>query len=159
LGSKHYRWVASKLNNSTHGSVGAWAKRYYFASRTVIEAVLRPYDLGATQWYVLYQLAHEGPTAQRELQRILQIDRATMSTIVATLVRKGLVEQKPDRLDQRQRVLHITTEGSDLWGKLPDPIAVVHAVAFDGVDDAELTRVAGLLEAATQRLNNHGLTE
>lgn len=151
--------MASKLYKSTHGSVGAWAKRYYFASRTVIEAVLRPYDLGATQWYVLYQLANEGPTAQRELQRILQIDRATMSTIVATLVRKGLVEQKPDRLDQRQRVLHITKEGSDLWRKLPDPIAVVHAVAFDGVDDAELTRAAELLEAATQRLNNHGLTE
>jgi DNA-binding MarR family transcriptional regulator len=151
--------VASKLNNTTHGSVGAWAKRYYFASRTVIEAILRPYDLGATQWYVLYQLAHEGATAQRELQRILQIDRGTMSTIVATLVRKELVAQLADRHDQRQRVVHLTATGRELWSKLPDPIAVVHSVAFDGVDEAELTRVAELLEAATQRLNNHGLTE
>jgi DNA-binding MarR family transcriptional regulator len=125
----------------------------------VIESVLRPFDLGATQWYVLYQLAHEGPTGQRELKRILQIDRATMSTIVATLVKKGLVEQKPDRLDQRQKVLHITTQGSDLWVTLPDPIAVVHAVAFDGVDELELRRAAELLELATQRLNDHGLTK
>lgn len=151
--------MASKLNNTTPGSVGAWAKRYYFASRTVIEAVLRPYDLGATQWYVLYQLAHEGPTAQRELQRILQIDRGTMSAIIATLVRKGLVEQVTDRHDQRQRVLHLTAAGAELWSQLSDPIAVAHSVAFAGVDEAELTRAARLLEAATQRLNNHALTE
>ena len=43
--------------------------------------------------------------------------------------------------------------------KLPDPIAVVHSVAFAGVDETELTKAAELLETATQRLNNHGLTE
>lgn len=82
-----------------------------------------------------------------------------MSTIVATLVRKEMIEQVADRHDQRQRVLHITAAGADLWSRLPDPIAVVHSLAFDGVDEAELTKTAELLEAATQRLNNHGLTE
>jgi DNA-binding MarR family transcriptional regulator len=108
---------------------------------------------------VLYQLAHEGPTGQRELQRILQIDRATMSTIVATLVKKGLSSRSPIVSTNGKKSYTSPRRARDLWGTLPDPIAVVHAVAFDGVDDAELTRVAGLLEAATQRLNNHGLTE
>ncbi len=70
--------VANKLNNSQHGSVGAWAKRCYFAGRAAIEAVVPPYDLGATQWYVLYQLAHDGPTMQRDLLRMLQVERATL---------------------------------------------------------------------------------
>jgi MarR family len=67
--------------------------------------ILRPYDLGTTQWYVLYQLANDGPTRQRDLVRMLQIERATLSVIVTTLVRKGLVDQMPDAEDQRQRVL------------------------------------------------------
>ena len=34
---------------------GVWAKKYFLASRALVEAVLRPYDLGNTQWYVLYR--------------------------------------------------------------------------------------------------------
>src|ERR1700691_6568285 len=44
--------------NLKHDSVGAWAKRLYFAARSVMDSVLRPYGLGSTQWYVLYQLAN-----------------------------------------------------------------------------------------------------
>src|ERR1700722_17570559 len=91
-------------NENHHDSVGAWAKQYYLASRALIESVLREHDLGPTQWYVLYQLINDGPTMQRDLSQILRIERATMSGVVATLVRKGLVAQTPDAIDQRQRI-------------------------------------------------------
>jgi DNA-binding MarR family transcriptional regulator len=119
-----------------------------------MESVLRPYDIGSTQWYVLYQLANDGPTMQRDLGRMLQIERATLSGIVSTLVRKGLVEQTPDPDDQRQRMLRVTASGLKLWDELPD-LALIEAVAFDGVDAAELATVVKVLQAATQRLNNH----
>ena len=115
---------------------------------------MRPYDIGSTQWYVLYQLANDGPTMQRDLGRMLQIERATLSGIVSTLVRKGLVEQTPDSADQRQRMLRITVSGLKLWDELPD-LALIEAVAFDGVDAAELATVVKVLQAATQRLSNH----
>ncbi len=90
------------MNSSRHDSVGAWAKRCYFAGRAAMEVVLRPYELGTTQWYVLYQLVHDGPTMQRDMLRMLQIERATLSAVVGTLVRKRLDEQVLDRVDQRQ---------------------------------------------------------
>ncbi len=80
-----------------------------------MDAVLRPYDLGATQFYILYQLAHDGPTMQRDLLRMLQVERATLSVIIGTLVRKRLVEQVPDRADQRQKLLRMTPAGKKLW--------------------------------------------
>jgi DNA-binding MarR family transcriptional regulator len=141
--------------NLKHDSVGAWAKRLYFAARSVMDSILRPYGLGSTQWYVLHQLANEGPTMQRDLVRMLQIERATLSGIVATLVRKGLVEQTPDSADQRQRMLRITRSGKKLWKELPDPIGPILAVAFDGADPAELATARRVLQAATQRLNEH----
>ncbi len=119
-----------------------------------MNSVLRPYDIGSTQWYVLYQLANDGPTMQRDLGRMLQIERATLSGIVTTLVRKGLVEQTPDPADQRQRMLRITASGLNLWDQLPD-LTLIEAIAFDGVDGAELATVVKVLQAATQRLNDH----
>ena len=136
-------------------SVGAWAKSYYFAVRAAMESILRPYDLGSTQYYVLYQLANHGPTMQRDLGRMLQIERATLSGIVATLVRKGLVDQIPGPEDQRQRVLRMTDAGLTCWEQLPDPLALIRATAFEGSDAAEMATTARVLQSATQRLNDH----
>jgi DNA-binding MarR family transcriptional regulator len=157
VGKRHDPVVSNSHEEAdpTHGSVGAWAKSYYFAVRAAMDSVLRPYDLGSTQWYVLYQLANDGPTMQRDLGHLLQIERATLSGIVATLVRKGLVAQVPGSEDQRQRVLRITAAGMKLWEELPDPLAVIRAIAFDGSDAADLATAIRVLQAATQRLHDH----
>jgi DNA-binding MarR family transcriptional regulator len=147
--------LADKRESLKHDSVGAWAKRLYFAARAMMDSILRPYDLGSTQWYVLHHLANEGPTMQRDLVRKLQIERATLSGIVTTLVRKGLIDQTSDTVDQRQRMLRITRSGTKLWKKLPDPTALILAVAFDDTDPAELAIARRVLQAATQRLNEH----
>ena len=138
-----------------HDSVGAWAKRYHLASRALIEATLREHDLGPTQWYVLHRLVNVGPTLQRDLSRMLGVERATLSGVVATLVRKGLVEQQPDATDQRQRLLSITAAGRTLWDRLPDPVAQTLAVSFAGADEADLAVTRRVLEAATRRIEEH----
>lgn len=137
-----------------HESAGAWAKRYYFASRAVMEAVLRPFDLGPTQWYVLHALATTGPTPQRELVRLLQVERATLSGVVAVLTRKDLVEQSPDPVDQRQKVLSLTDAGRALWERLPDPIELILATAFAGVPQPDLETTTRVLRAGTARLTD-----
>jgi DNA-binding MarR family transcriptional regulator len=135
--------------------VGAWAKSYYFAVRAMMESILRPYDLGPTQYYVLYKLANDGPTMQRDLGRMLQIERPTLSGIVTTLVRKGLIAQRSGPEDQRQRVLQLTEAGTKLWAELPDPLARIRAIAFDGADAEELAIAVRVLQAATQQLSDH----
>jgi len=143
------------MYNLSRQSVGAWAKRFHLTTRASMERILRPYDLGSTQWYVLHQLANHGPTAQRQFLGILQIEKPTLSDIVAALVRKGFIEQSPDAADQRQRVLTLTDAGRQLWDDLPDPIASMRAVAFEGIDGETLDLVAGVLRTATERLHNH----
>ena len=120
-----------------------------------MESVLRPYDLGSTQWYVLYLLANDGPVSQRDLTRMLEIERATLSGVISALVRKGLIDQTPDPGDQRQKVLQLTTAGRNLWATLPDPIGLIAAVAFDGVVEADIETTNRVLREATQRLNNY----
>lgn len=140
-------------SDDEHLSVGAWTKRCYFAGRALMDATLRPYDLGSTQWYVLWHLANSGPTVQRDLGRLLELERATLSGIVATLVRKDLVEQTSDGEDQRQRLLTLTPAGEALWRGLPD-LTFIHEAAFGDIDEADLATTIRVLKAATDRLQN-----
>lgn len=117
-----------------------------------MDAALRPYDIGATQWYVLYHLAHDGPTMQRDLLRMLQIERATLSIVVGALVRKGWVEQVSDSVDRRQKRLQMTAAGKTLWAELPD-LTFIRTVAFDGIDQAEIATAIKVLQTATGRLD------
>lgn len=137
--------------SSPHDLLGAWAKRCYFAGRAVMDSALRPYDLGSVQWYVLYQLASAGPTRQRDLVRLLEIERASMTGIVGTLVRKGLVEQVPDAADQRQKLLRMTNAGAKLWDDLPD-LTFIRSAAFDGIDPGDMAVAVRVLRTATERL-------
>lgn len=132
-------------------TVGAWTKRCYFAGRALMDATLRPFDLGSTQWYVLWHLANQGPSVQRDLARALELERATLSGIVATLVRKGLVRQTSDGADQRQRRLALTRAGENLWRGLPD-LSFIQQAAFAGIDEADLATTIRVLQTATERL-------
>lgn len=115
---------------------------------------LRPYDLGSTQWYVLWHLVHDGPLAQRDLLRLLQIDKATLSGVVAALVRKRFVKQATDPEDQRQKRLSITSAGRKLWARLPDPIDLILKAAFAGIPEDDLATVTRVLSIGTDRLNS-----
>ncbi|MCH8684412.1 MarR family winged helix-turn-helix transcriptional regulator [Pedomonas mirosovicensis] len=117
----------------------------------MMDDALRPYGLGATQWYILHQLVHAGPTMQRDLVGLLQIERATVSIVVTSLVRKGLVEQTPDAADQRQKKLRLTAAGAALWDKLPD-LTFIRDIAFDGFSDAEIETTVRVLKTATEQL-------
>ena len=120
-----------------------------------MEAVLRPYGIGNTQWYVLYRLRDGQPVGQQVLTRELDVERATVSAVIAALVRKGLIEQAPNPNDQRQKLLRITPAGIALWRSLPDPLALIAEVAFDGVDPADIETMNRVLSGATKRLNDY----
>ena len=123
-----------------------------------MDAALRPYGLGATQYYVLHHLIQGGPTMQRELVRLIQIDRATMSVVIGALVKKGLVEQLRDRVDLRQKRVQITPSGNALWERLPD-LGFINEIAFGGIDNTDLETALRVIQLATERLENHARKE
>jgi MarR family transcriptional regulator, lower aerobic nicotinate degradation pathway regulator len=51
--------------------------------------------------------------------------------------------------------LRITDAGRDAWNGIPDPLAAIRQIAFDGADTAELETARRVLQAATERLDDH----
>jgi DNA-binding MarR family transcriptional regulator len=147
--------VPSIIDPADLEAAGVWAKKYFFASRALAEAALRPHDLGNTQYYVLTRLAADGPLPQREVTRELDVERATLSAVIGALARKGLIEQTPDPHDQRQKRLAITSAGRALVSSIDDPIGLIASIAFDGVPQADIATMNRVLEQATRRLTDH----
>lgn len=121
--------------------------------RALMDERLRPFDLGSTQWYVLWYLANNGPSFQRDLGHALELERATLSGIVTTLVRKDLVAQTADGSDQRQRLPRLTLAGEALWCQIPD-LSFIHDAAFGGTKEADVATTIRVLQTATERVQS-----
>lgn len=117
-----------------------------------MEQTLRIYGLGATQWYVLYHLTHFGSMKQQDLKRQIQLEHATLSRVISSLIHKELVDQLVDKDDRRHKLLSLTPAGIELWSKLPD-LAFIQEVAFENINDEELKTVIRVLQKATSRLD------
>lgn len=144
----------SKIKTVSHKEkIAALAKRFYISERTLVEQTLRTYGLGATQWHVLNQLVHHGSLKQRDLMNLLQIEHATLSIVTGTLIRKNLLEQFPDKADRRSKQIDITSEGNELWSKLPD-LTFIQEIPFERLEEEELEIVVKVLQCATDRLEN-----
>lgn len=143
------------MDHLQHHPAGKWIKRYQLASRAFMERLLRPYDLGSTQWLVLFHLAQNGAMPQRDFIELLKVEKPTLSDIVSALVRKGFINQSPDPSNKRQRVLSLTEQGRQLWERLPNPIAQIREIAFKDVDEQTLSLIANVLQTATERLEHY----
>lgn len=124
----------------------------------MVEAILRPYDLGGTQWYLLQKLVTEGQLEQRAIAGLLHVERATASGVVLALVRKGLAEQVESPADRRQKLVRLTDAGGQLWSRLPDPIGLTHKIAFAGISEEDMTTAVRVLSIATEQLEASRLT-
>lgn len=76
------------------------------------------HDISVTQCYALETLVDHGPMRVGELAQRLFLDKSTTSRVVATLVKKGYVEQQPDASDGRATALNASRSGRALCSRI-----------------------------------------
>ncbi|KJY83985.1 hypothetical protein TW81_06580 [Vibrio galatheae] len=133
-------------------SLGHWIKRFYLLTTQAMESELTKYGLGRTQWYILYHIAEVGTLAQRELQTILNVESATLTPLVAALVKKGWVIQYPSVSDRRSKVLELTKEGVSHFSSIPNPIINIRSKAMAGLDTVQIENARKVIEQAVKNL-------
>ena len=80
------------------------------------------HDVSVTQCYALEMLVQHGPMRLNALAERLFLDKSTTSRVVATLVKKGYVEQGPDLSDGRAIALSATRRGRSLCARITDDL-------------------------------------
>src|SRR3954462_2204502 len=87
-----------------HAAVAELVRVYQFRDRDRICC----HDISVTQCYALETLVEHGPLRLSALAERLFLDKSTTSRVVAALVKKGYVEQRPEAGDGRATALHVT---------------------------------------------------
>jgi MarR family 2-MHQ and catechol resistance regulon transcriptional repressor len=80
------------------------------------------HDISVTQCHALETLVGHGPLRLSALAERLFLDKSTTSRVVATLVKKGYVEQGADAQDGRATALSATRKGRSLCARITDDL-------------------------------------
>ena len=97
-----------------HAAVADLVRVYQFRDRDRICC----HDISVTQCYALETLVEHGSMRLSALAEQLFLDKSTTSRVVATLVKKGYVEQGPDAEDGRAITLSATRKGRNLCTRI-----------------------------------------
>ncbi|HSW91410.1 MAG TPA: MarR family transcriptional regulator [Candidatus Saccharimonadales bacterium] len=133
-------------------NLGYWVKQFARLANRAVDAELKPYGIGRTQWYILHHTYHAEQLSQRSLQSLLQVESATLTPLISGLVRKGLISQQADPRDKRGKIVVLSKEGLALWQTLPDPIEIAKARALEGIPQADIEKARVVLEQAVHNL-------
>jgi len=94
------------------------------------DAILADYKMGRAHHRALYFIGRNPDIPVSELLGILRITKQSLSRVLGELVRQGFVQQRPGRIDRRQRLLSLTEKGWELEGRLTENQRIRFARAY-----------------------------
>ncbi|GAA3977443.1 hypothetical protein GCM10023085_69820 [Actinomadura viridis] len=80
-------------------------------ARHALNEALAPLGIEARHYGVLAALARHGPSSQRRLSTLLDVDKSAMVRIMDDLERRGLATRNRDAHDRRAYAIELTAEG------------------------------------------------
>ncbi|MGH8169423.1 MAG: MarR family winged helix-turn-helix transcriptional regulator [Steroidobacteraceae bacterium] len=102
-----------------------------------MRAAAAQHELSLTESAVLARLEREGPATTAELARAEGMRPQSMSTAVAALEERGLIERKPHPSDGRQVFIALTAKGSAVRSSTKDLKRAWLAEATSSLADEE----------------------
>jgi MarR family transcriptional regulator, temperature-dependent positive regulator of motility len=103
-------------------------------------------DVTAVQFGVLHALRDNPGISQRDLGRLVQVDKSTMADIIARLRRNGYVTCLQDAADRRRHVVDLTEAGKALINDLGPRSVHVNELLFAGLGRDEARELDRLLQ-------------
>lgn len=84
--------------------------------RTMMDLIMRPYDITRSQWSVLSTLSRGGNNGmtQVDLARLMEVGKVTVGGLIDRLEASGHVERRADPTDRRAKRVFITDQGYEI---------------------------------------------
>ena len=106
---------------------------------------LLAHDLTVEQWSLMAVLWSKDGQKQKELQKVLLKDKATINSLVNYLLKNGFINKEQDIVDKRSFIISLTSKGKTMQ-HVTIPLAMKNiAKATDGIDASELETTVKVL--------------
>jgi len=102
--------------------------------------------LTISMWRVLAVLLHNGPQYMSNLAEQTTVELSTLSRLIGTMQRRGLVARKRSTADGRQVRVTLTARGVALTTRLLPAAAAVEERMIDGMSRSDVTTLRRLLK-------------
>jgi len=99
----------------------------------------------SVQFAVLIVLDQHPRASQRDLGRVLDLDRSTIADLVARMIRRGLIERERDTDDRRRNTLQLTPAGRSELTRLRPRVQAIEPALTGGLTPAERGELRRLL--------------
>ncbi len=127
-------------------------KRLYLLQSQAIDDELKAYGVARSQWQVIAHVRRTGTLTQKELQGMLQVEPATLTCIIDSLVSKGWLERLEHAEDKRVKVVRLTSAGEERFRSIPDVIDIVEARMLEGVSERDVRALERAIGRMTENL-------
>lgn len=117
-----------------------------------LSARLAPLGLKPADASVLFAVAAHSPITQSELGKLLGIQRANMTPLIAALDRRGFIQR--DAVDGRSQALSLTQEGMAIHDQAWALTQAHEAQLFSMLDETERALMIGRLQGLWQDATN-----
>ena len=113
------------------------------------EEAMATLDLRPVHYDYLVTLAEAGPTAQKDLARLVEVDAARVVALTDELEERMLVQRTVDPADRRRNLVSLTRAGRSLVTKAARLAATVERELLANLTVTEQATLRGLLQKAT----------
>ncbi|MBX9738470.1 MAG: MarR family transcriptional regulator [Beijerinckiaceae bacterium] len=117
---------------------------------------IEPHEITLPMWRVMNELWHRGEFRLGELAERTDIDISTLSRLLVTMQKKGLIVRRRSGSDGRALSLTLTPEGLELSERIAPLALHYEALAMQGLSPAEVKTLKQLLQRVFQNLENAG---
>jgi len=115
---------------------------------------LSPYDVSPGYLSILHSLWQRDDIIQKELNKHVNIEQATLSNTLARMERDGLIERKAGRQDRRLFRIHLTVKGRDLQSAVNSAIEDLRKTVNRGLTINDRKYFKRVMKQMTEQLEN-----
>ena len=137
-------------------SIGYMVRNAHRAYDRVLGGALSAHRILTGQWSLLRVLWHEDGLSQIEVAKRMKVERASLTIMLTTVEKAGLILREADPQDGRKHLIRLTPKGRALEGVLVPIGMAVNGVALSGLSAQEVATLRALLQRVTDNLEDGG---
>jgi DNA-binding MarR family transcriptional regulator len=152
LPQKAPRAKSARIPAKLEESIGYMVRNAYRAYDRVLSEAFSAHDILTGQWSLLRVLWDEDNLSQIEVASRMKIERASLTIMLNTVEKAGLITRRTAPGDRRKQLISLTRKGRALESVLV-PIGMdVNAIALKGFSQREIAMARSLLQRMIDNL-------
>lgn len=137
---------------SLEQSIGYMVRNAHRAYDRMLGTGLARHSILTGQWSLLRVLWHEDNLSQIEVAKRMKVERASLTIMLNTVEKAGLITRKADAQDARKQLISLTRKGRALEKKLVPIGDGVNRIALTGLTRQEVSTLRSLLRRVIANL-------